>query len=59
MIDWRTMTDEDCWQSLYEIGGALRRMRKLALAKRVENVADALYPGEIKPAPIVPRTISA
>jgi hypothetical protein len=57
MIDWKTATEEQCWQELYQIGGALRRMRKFDLARRAEKIADRLYPGEIKPAPIVPRTI--
>lgn len=31
-------------------------MGKIDLAMKAEKVADSLYPGEIKPAPIVPRT---
>lgn len=57
-LDWRKLDQEDCCQSLYEIGGALRRMGRYSLAQRAEKIASALYPGEIKPAPIVPRTIS-
>lgn len=58
MIDWKTLTQDEASRELYQIGGALRRMGKFALAKRAEKIADALYPGKIKPAPIVPRTIS-
>lgn len=56
--DWRTMDAKDCCDNLYVIGGALRSMQKHALAIRVEKVANALYPGEIKPLPIIPRSTS-
>lgn len=55
-LDWRKLDQEDCSNSLYEIGGALRRMGKYALAARAEKLANLLYDGKIKPAPIVPRT---
>jgi hypothetical protein len=55
-MDWQNLSERDCCDALYQIGGALRRMGKNALAKRSEKIADALYPGEIKPAPIVPRS---
>jgi hypothetical protein len=55
-LDWQTLSARDCWENLYEIGGALRRMGKPNAAQHVERVADELYPGRIKPAPIVPRT---
>jgi hypothetical protein len=57
-LDWRTMTADDCQRALYEIGGALRSMQRHALAIRVEKVANILYPGKIKPLPIIPRTTS-
>ena len=55
-LDWRTASEKDCSDALYQIGGALRRVGKIDLALDAEKIADALYPGEIKPAPIVPRT---
>lgn len=55
-MDWQTLTQKECCSALYEIGGALRRMGKITEARRVEKVADSLYPGDIKPAPIVPHT---
>ncbi len=55
-LDWRGLTQSDCCDALYQIGGALRRDGKFALAQRTEKIADALYSGAIKPAPIVPRT---
>lgn len=55
-LDWRTVSERDCSDALYQIGGALRRVGKFDLAQDVEKVAAALYPGKIKPAPIVPRT---
>jgi len=58
-IKWQTATQYECCSALYEIGGALRRMGKIGLARRAEKIADRLYPGEIKPAPIVPRITSA
>lgn len=54
--NWQTLSARDCWERLYEIGGALRRMGQPDRAERVEKVANELYPGKIKPAPIVPRT---
>lgn len=54
--DWRTMTQKDCCDELYQIGGALRRMGKYDLALKAESIANDLYPGQIKAAPIVPRT---
>ncbi len=58
-MDWKTLSQDDCCRALYEVGGALRRMGKYDLAKRSEKIADKLYPGEIKPLPIIPRTTSA
>ena len=55
-MDWQTLSQKDCCDALYQIGGALRRIRKFDLANDAEKIADALYPGKIKPAPIVPRT---
>ena len=55
-LNWQTLSQKDCSDALYQIGGALRRMRKFDLANQAEKVADELYPGKIKPAPIVPRT---
>lgn len=55
-LNWQTMAKRDCWEALYEIGGALRRMGMPHKASRVEKIAGELYPGMIKPAPIVPRT---
>ena len=57
-LDWRKLDQEDCCTSLYEIGAALRRMGKYALAARCEKIGARLYPGRVKPAPIVPRTIT-
>lgn len=51
-----TLTQDEACGALYQIGGALRRMGKFDLAKRAEKIADKLYPGKIKPAPIVYRT---
>jgi hypothetical protein len=56
MMDWQTLSQKDCCDALYQIGGALRRIGKIGLALEVEKIANELYPGEIKPAPIVPRT---
>ena len=58
MKGWQELTEKECCDALYQIGGALRRMKKFDLATRSEKIADKLYPGEIKPAPIVPRTIT-
>lgn len=55
-MDWQKLSEKDCCHALYQIGGALRRMQKVVLAQNAEKIADELYPGEIKPAPIVPRT---
>lgn len=55
-MDWQKLSERDCCDALYQIGGALRRMGKFDMAKRAEKIADALYPGKIKPAPIVSRT---
>ena len=55
-MDWQTLTQKECCDALYQIGGALRRMGRIHLASEAEKIADKLYPGEIKPAPIVPRT---
>lgn len=55
-LSWQTLTQKGCSDILYQIGGALRRMGKIELALEAEKIADALYPGAIKPAPIVPRT---
>ena len=55
-FDWQKLSTGDCCAALYQIGGALRRFQHFDLAKQAEQIADALYPGEIKPAPIVPRT---
>ncbi|MCP1732400.1 hypothetical protein [Bradyrhizobium phage ppBeUSDA76-2] len=55
-MDWQKLSERDCCDALYQIGGALRRMQKTSLAQDAEKIADALYPGKIKPAPIVPRT---
>jgi hypothetical protein len=55
-VDWQSLSERDCCDTLYQIGGALRRMGKLDLAMQAEKVAGELYPGKIKPAPIVPRT---
>lgn len=56
MIRWQTLSQKDCSDALYQIGGALRRMGDIDLALDAEKIADALYPGKIKPAPIIPRT---
>lgn len=53
---WQTASEDDCCKALYQIGGALRRAGKIDLALDAEKIANALYPGKIKPAPIVPRT---
>lgn len=58
IVDWQKLSQRDCCDALYQIGGALRRMGKFELAKRSEKIADKLYPGEIKPAPIVPRSVT-
>jgi hypothetical protein len=55
-MDWKTLSQKDCSDALYQIGGALRRMGNVKLALDAEKIADTLYPGKIKPAPIVPRT---
>lgn len=55
-MDWQSLSQKDCCDALYQIGGALRRMGKIALAQDAEKIADELYPGKIKPAPIVPKT---
>lgn len=55
-MDWQTLSQKDCCDALYQIGGALRRMGKYDLALKSEEIANTLYPGQIKPAPIVPRT---
>jgi len=55
-MNWQKLTERECCAALYQIGGALRRMGKSDLARQSEKIADVLYPGEIKPAPIVPRT---
>lgn len=55
-MDWQTLNQKDCCDALYQIGGALRRMGKYDLALKAEAIANDLYPGQIKPAPIVPRT---
>jgi hypothetical protein len=55
-INWQTLTRRACSDILYQIGGALRRMDEIDLALDAEKIANALYSGEIKPAPIVPRT---
>lgn len=55
-MDWRTLSEKECCDALYQIGGALRRVGRIHLAAQAERIADKLYPGEIKPAPIVPRT---
>lgn len=54
-MDWQKLSEKDCCDALYQIGGALRRMGKFNLAAQSEKIAAKLYPGEIKPAPIVPR----
>lgn len=55
-MDWQKLSERDCCDALYQIGGALRRMGKYDLALKSEEIANRLYPGQIKPAPIVPRT---
>lgn len=55
-VDWQTLSEKDCCDALYQIGGALRRVGRVTLALRTEKIANELYPGKIKPAPIVPRT---
>lgn len=55
-LRWQTASEKDCCDALYQIGGALRRIGKFDLARDAEKIADVLYPGKIKPAPIVPRT---
>jgi hypothetical protein len=55
-MDWQTLSEKECCDALYQIGGALRRMGKYDLALKSEEIANRLYPGQIKPAPIVPRT---
>jgi hypothetical protein len=55
-VNWQTASEKDCCDALYQIGGALRRTGKIDLAQDAERIANALYPGKIKPAPIVPRT---
>lgn len=57
-LRWQDLDQNTCCSNLYQIGGALRRLGQYALAVRVEKIADKLYPGAIKPSPIVPRTIS-
>lgn len=57
-MDWQRLSEKDCCEALYQIGGALRRMGKFDLAHDAEKIANTLYPGKIKPAPIVPRTTS-
>jgi hypothetical protein len=56
VMDWQKLSQQDCCSALYQIGGALRRVGKYDLALKSERIADELYPGQIKPAPIVPRT---
>ena len=51
--------DKRALWSLREAGGHLRACGLYAEAKRVEKLADQLDPNEIKPTPIVHRTISA
>lgn len=55
-MEWQKLSQKDCCDALYQIGGALRGMGKIGLARSAEAIADKLYPGKIKPAPIVPRT---
>jgi hypothetical protein len=55
-LEWQALSLSDCCSDLYQIGGALRSHGKFTLAAKVEKIADTLYPGDIKPAPIVPRT---
>lgn len=55
-LDWKLLDQEDCCSNLYEIGGALRAMGKFRQAARIEKVANELFPGAIKPIPIVPKT---
>jgi len=55
-IRWQSLTRRACSEILFQVGGALRRMGETNLALDAEKIAGALYPGEIKPAPIVPRT---
>ena len=43
---------------LRECAGELRRFQKFKEAFRVEAIANKLDPNEIKPGPIVPRSIS-
>lgn len=44
---------------LRECSGQLRRFQKFVEAKHVDAIANKLDPNEIKPAPIVYRSISA
>lgn len=55
-LNWQGLSEKDCCDALYQIGAALRHKGRVDLALRAEKIANALYPGEIKPAPIVPRT---
>lgn len=55
-LDWQTASQADCSDALYQIGGALRRIGRFDLAQSADKIAEELYYGEIKPAPIVPRT---
>lgn len=55
-MDWQKLSERDCCDALYQIGGALRKFGKFDMARRAEKIADTLYPGDIKPAPIIPRT---
>lgn len=54
--DWEKMNEQDCFDALYQTAGALRRLGNYPLATRVQKVADKLYPHEVKPLPLVPRT---
>ena len=58
-LRWDKMTDEDVCSYSFELAGALRQRGKFNQAKSLQKIADDLYNGKIKPAPIIPRTISA
>ena len=57
-ICWQDLDEQQCCDALYQIGGALRRMGNFDLAADAEKISNELHPGGIKPAPIVPRTIT-
>lgn len=54
----KPQTFDEMLSDLRECAGNLRRFQRFKEAQRVEAIANKMDPNDIKPAPIVPRSIS-